>query len=244
MNRRDNDELTEIPKMVPARDEVTGRRSGQSAGRSAKTSNHSASHKNKSGGVGLLALMSIVFAVAALGACYFLWEQSVRAQQTANDAEARIAGLEAQLLSTGDELSQSDAAVRVKLKDLDSEVRKLWDSRKKAIKQETSHSTSIKNLITRTTATRKQVDSLSSQMTAVAAELDEVVELLANTDLESQSANIKSATSKLQQLNNRIDGIANRVTVNEEWVESINAFRQQVNQRLNAGAGSTQPVLQ
>ena len=38
---------------------------------------------------------------------------------------------------------------------------------------------------------------------------------------------------KLPQLTNRVDDHEQRITNNEEWVESINAFRRQVNQRLN-----------
>lgn len=223
MNRRD-EELTDIPQMKPARDELANRRpSGATATRT----------RSSSGGSGVWVILSLLVAIAALGASYFLWEQSVRAEQAAAQAEARIAELESQLASTGDELTQSDAAVRVKLKELDSEVRKLWDSRKKAKAMSAEHDKTIKNLVTRTSATRKKVDSLLAQTTAISASLDEVVETLDGADFETQSSLLKKNADQLRSVEADMKDLQSRITANEEWIESINAFRQQVNQRLN-----------
>mgnify|MGYP006064101727 CR=1 FL=1 len=189
--------------------------------------------------------MSLLIAVAALGASYFLWEQSRETQMAANQAELRIAELESQLASTGDELTQSDAAVRVKLVELDSEVRKLWDSRKKAKSQSAEHDKTIKNLVTRTAATRKKVDSVLAQLTATSAELDEVVDMLDRADFENQSSVLKQSAEKLQSVESKMVGLQKRIAANEEWIESINAFRRQVNEKLNPASGnSATPQLQ
>ena len=190
-------------------------------------------------------VLTLLIAVSALGASYFLWEQSRQTQMAAIQAESRIAELEAQLTSTGDELTQSDAAVRVKLKELDTEVRKLWDSRKKANKVTDSQAKTIKNLTTRSGETRKKADSLIAQLTVVSADLDEVVDMLDSADFESQSAQLQRSAEKLQPIESKLTSMQNRIVANEEWIESINAFRRQVNERLNPVSGSAQtPQLQ
>lgn len=241
MNRRDNDELTDIPQMTPARDEVMHRRTAKTASGRAVIPD-----KPSAGGNSLLTIMSLVIAVAALGASYFLWEQSQKASRTAQNAEQRLISLESQLTSTGDELSQSDAAVRIQLKELDSEVRKLWDARKKSNKQLSGHDTNIKNLTTRTGDVKKRQETTGAQLTALAAELDEVVEMLEAANFDNLQNTVKNSSQKLQQISAAVDDLSGRVTANEEWVDSINGFRRQVNERLNAiqNPAQQQPILQ
>lgn len=238
MNSRDDD-LTDIPQMKPARDEVVNRRPGSGASTRARKP-----EQDSRGGGGVWTVLSLLVAIAALGASYFLWEQSRQTQIVAEQAEKRIAELESQLTNTGDELTQSDAAVRVKLNELDSEVRKLWDSRKKAMALSDEHDKTIRNLVTRTDETRKRVDSAVTRLTVVSAELDEVVDMLDKADFENQAAVLKQSGEKLRSVERDISELKKRVVENEEWIESINAFRRQVNERLNpASATSTTPQL-
>ena len=241
MNRRDNDELEDIPRMAPAQDEVAGRRSlaGQSQG-SKRSSSHGGGASREGGG--LLSIISLLIAITAMGAAYFLWDQSRLTNASAKSVEQRLIVLESQLASTGDELSQSDAAVRVQLKTVDTEVRKLWDARKKSIKLLNEHDVSVRNLTTRTSGLKKQYSAAMVQLTALAAELDEVVETLETAQITSLQKNVGNTSQKVQQMSKSVDSLSGRVLANEEWLEAINAFRRQVNDRLNALQNPTNPT--
>jgi len=117
-------------------------------------------------------------------------------------------------------------------------VRKLWDSRKKAKAESAGHEKTIKNLVTRTDETRKRVESAETRLTVVSAELDEVVDMLDKADFENQAAVLKQSGEKLRSVERDISELQKRVVANEEWIESINAFRRQVNERLNPASGT------
>ncbi|MBT8148408.1 MAG: hypothetical protein KJO24_00650 [Gammaproteobacteria bacterium] len=247
MNRRDNEELQNIPRMTPAQDEVAGRRSqtGKRAAARPAASKRGPGGNGASGG--LMATLALLMAIAAIGAAYFLWEQSRQTNQTAKNVEQRLLALESQLASTGDELSQSDAAVRIQLKDVDSEVRKLWDARKKTLQQVSQHDKNIKNLTTRTGTMQKSQTANAQQLTALAAELDEVVVMLESANFTTMQKTVTANQQKLQQLAKSLDVLNSRVAANEEWLESVNAFRRQVNDRLNEiqnpASSNAQPTL-
>ena len=83
-------------------------------------------------------------------------------------------------------------------------------------------------------------------MTVLSAELDELAEQLANGDMQQQAQQLRDSIDKLNIVAGRVADLEGRVQENEEWVQSINAFRRQVNQRLNTqqGSGAVQPNLQ
>lgn len=202
--------------------------------------------KTTGGGSGLFTMITFVIAIAAVGAAYFLWEQYQQSLYLINEADKRIANLEAQLQSTGDELNQSDAAVRIQLKELDSEVRKLWDARKKSNQQLSSNSTNLKKVVGQAAVLDKNLKPLASQVTALSAELDDIIDTFERLDIENQTKKLDEARKRLSSLQVSFGDIQKRVKENEEWLESINAFRRQVNDRLNKiqNPSAVQPVLQ
>ncbi|MBR9804959.1 hypothetical protein GYB62_00380 [bacterium] len=231
MNTREPDELTSLPNMRAERDDVVSR---SPAGRSAEQ----VASKPAKGGGGLLAFLALLCALAAGAAAYWLWQQQQQAVEQLLDAQQRIAVLESQLASTGDEMSQSDAAVRVRLKELDSEVRKLWDNVwKKAKDTLAAHDTSLKQLTQQSSALKSQQASHAAQLTANAALLDELETTSAT--LTKQRQQVQQMADQLKQLDGDLRRLNARVADNEEWIESINAFRQQVNQRLSAPSAPT-----
>ena len=240
--RRNNDDLSDMPAMKPAHDEVVNRR------RQGRSSSSAVIPTRRSNRLGLLTLL---IAIAASAASY-LYAENRAAAKVAMQTEIRIAALEAQLANTGDEMSQSDAAVRVRLKELDTEVRKLWDNvwkKSKVLLDE--HSLNIKNLTTRTgslgkaqSKAGKQLAELNAELMRYAAGLDEI-----NEAVEQSQANDKKARAlqdKLPKLTQKMDNHEQRIKANEEWVESINAFRRQVNKQLttNNQPVNTAPTLQ
>lgn len=241
--RRTRDDLSDIPAMKPAHDEVVNRR------RQGRSSAGAVTPTKLSNG---LMLFTLLIAIAASGAAYYLFEQNRAGEMLAVQTEERIAALEAQLANTGDEMSQSDAAVRVRLKELDTEVRKLWDNvwkKSKTLLDE--HSLNIKNLTTRTsslskgqTKANKQLVELNAELMRYAASLDEINEAVEESQVSAKQSAVLQ--DKLTKLNQKMDNHEQRIQANEEWVESINAFRRQVNKQLTTlnQPANTRPELQ
>ena len=212
--RRNNDDLSNIPAMKPAHDEVVNRRR---QGRSSSSAVIPTQSSNR------LGLLTLLIAIAASAAAYYLYEENRAAAKVAMQTEIRIAALEAQLANTGDEMSQSDAAVRVRLKELDTEVRKLWDNvwkKSKVLLDE--HSLNIKNLTTRTGSlgkdqkkVNKQVVELNAELMRYAASLDEINEAVEESQVSAkQSAALQD---KLPKLSRKMDSHEQRIKANEEW---------------------------
>ena len=222
MNQKSGDNL-HIPAIKPAKDELASRRGGSQRSRQGSESNGSSSSN-------LVSLMALIVAIAATGAAYFLWQQNTQLIESVSLADQRILKLEQQLTSTGDELTQSDAAVRVKLKELNSEVAKLWDARKVNNKKLKEHDTSIKNLTTRTGKLNEALKNDTQQLTVLSAEIDELIEELEKIEPD----NLNARLNELSILKASHETLASDVKDNSQWLLSIDEFRRQVNQRLNA----------
>ncbi|NNC55754.1 MAG: hypothetical protein HKO07_08545, partial [Pseudomonadales bacterium] len=160
MTRRENEPLNDLPSMAPARDEVSRRKSP------------AATPAKGEGSSGLLSILALLIGITALGAAYFLYEQSLATHAKAELFEQRVKVLEGQLASTGDELSESDAAVRVRMKALDLEVRKLWDDRKKRLEEDKQRDKKITAQGKRNASLGKQYSSSAAQLTALSAQVD------------------------------------------------------------------------
>ena len=174
-----------------------------------------------------------------------MFTQNQLAEARVSAAELRLSSLESRLVSAGDEMTQSDEAVRVQLKELDTEVRKLWDNVWKKSKIELDeHSLNIKNLTTRTSKlideqafTKQEVSALNGEIMGYSASLEELTERL--DSLQAASQQLKMMNQLITKLEQQINAHNKRITSNEEWVNSINTFRRQVNRQLNA---LSQPV--
>jgi chromosome segregation ATPase len=69
--------------------------------------------------------------LVAIGACAWAWQLQERLTQTGHTLEryeGRIADLEDRLADTDEGMSQNAAVQAAKIRELDSEVRKLWDN--------------------------------------------------------------------------------------------------------------------
>ena len=216
------EDISGVPRMSADRETSVERRSPSSSDR-----------RSSSGG-GLLTTLAFLVIIMLAGATYFLWVEYQAMQQTAAVAETRIANLEAQLVSAGDEMSQSDAAVRVQLNSLDKEVRRLEQNRKKDKDMLAQHDKSVKNLVTRTTQSNGKQKAINAQMTALSAELDDIVETLASANFSEDRKKLQQALLRLQQADDEVGVLGKRVSDTEEWLNAIDAFRQQVNARLNS----------
>ena len=131
-----NDDLDHIPPIVPTRDGTSRGTSGASRSKSQKSRNGNSrrgrTSSGRSGGYSLLSrLLATVSLVVAAVACAWAWQLQQQLDQ-ANVAlvgyAERIGDLEARLSDTDEGMNQNATLQAAKIRELDTEVRKLWDN--------------------------------------------------------------------------------------------------------------------
>lgn len=252
MTERD---LDSIPPIVPARDEVASRQGA----RKGRPERRKTPPPSGGGGMGLFArLLLVVTLVVAAVACAWAWQlqqELQKAQTIQRDYEARISDLEDRLSDTDEGMNQSAAAMSVKIKELYSEVDKLWASawrRNKAKLEELEKS--VKSQGGSIATLNKTDKEYSSQLKSLGVDIDKLRQVAG--DLERLLANSNANQQALESLGDDVSRmtldyarLSKRVTTNEEWVESVNGFRKQINRttselqtRVNAlQAGAAAP---
>lgn len=250
------DDIDHIPSIVPSREDVGERNVKRSGGASRRGD---AAKPAQRAGAGLLAQLFIMIALAAAGvACAWAWQlqQALEQAQVSLDNYAgRIGELEARLSDTDEGMTQNATLQAAKIRELDSEVRKLWDNVWKASKKrlealESSTSKHGKEL----QAARKSLASLESELQAASADIvkfqsvaGDMSRLMASA--KASQAEVERVADTLNRINLDMSKLDKRVTGNEEWVASINAFRRQINASLTelqaavrAPQGATTPA--
>lgn len=242
------DDLTDIPSFAANRDEaVSSAPRGAIPARSATTR----------AGIGLATRLVLTLALAAAGvACGWAWQLQTMlevAQTQLKATQARVADMEALLSDTDETVNKSAAAMGAQLRLLDTEVRKLWDARKVS-------NASLLRLEKGAVTQEKQITGLNNKSTAQQTRLDTMEQSLSALtqvagDLERLAANAQRAQTDVERLADGVNkanleraALRKQVESNAEWIESINAFRRQVNANITALeadiAAMKAPVLQ
>ncbi|MEH6592026.1 MAG: hypothetical protein V7746_17315 [Halioglobus sp.] len=241
-----NDDIDNIPSIIPGRDRDEVRPVGKggakmSAGGAGKRAERrgAASRRTSdgSGGIWSRVFITVALVVAAI-ACAWAWQLQEELRQTSfvmEQYEERIGDLEDRLSDTDEGLSQNTATMAVKIKELYSEVDKLWASAWRRNKAK------IEALEKQSAANTKKVASTASSLTADEARLKSVAGDISKLktvagDLERLMASAKTnqreverVADSLNRMNLEFAKLGKRVESNEEWVGSVNAFRRQVN---------------
>ena len=131
-----NDDLDHIPPIVPTRDSVPHRTSSKTRAPTAKGGGAqrppAQQRSGGSGGSGLLVRLFVAISLVVAGvACAWAWQlqgELQLANTQMQDYAERIGDLEARLSDTDEGMSQNATVQAAKIRDLDSEVRKLWDN--------------------------------------------------------------------------------------------------------------------
>lgn len=236
------DELQTIPSFAADRDEaVTSAPRGAVPSRGRPTG----------GGSGSSALGRLVLTIAlvvAAVACAWAWQlqqllDATMANQTA--LATRTADLEALLSDTDESVAQSAAALGAQLKVVDKETRRLEQRRREMDVRLDKFEKSATALATDVKTVKSGVDSNASQAKALTTNVDKLVADLASLkqvagDLERLSTTAKGVQTNLERLADNVNkanleraALNKRVAANEEWIESINAFRRQVNTNIS-----------
>ena len=230
-----DDSIDHIPPIIPARDEVVSRKP--------RKNRRAAERRSSQGsGTGLWARLFVTLSlVVAAVACAWAWQlqkELDRAGAVQLSYESRIADLEDRLSDTDEGMTQSSAAMAVKIKELYSEVDKLWASawrRNKAKiteleKSATAHGSQLATLGKTDKDYSAQLQKLGAEiktLRAVAADLERLVQ-----SARANESQMEKLADSVNLMNLEQAKLQKRVTTNEEWVESINGFRKQVNRTL------------
>jgi chromosome segregation ATPase len=196
-----------------------------------------------SGRPGVLAGGGLVLSLAiAVAACIWAWQLQERLVQTGHTMERyekRIADLEDRLADTDEGMSQNATVQAAKIRELDSEVRKLWDnvwkrSKERLDKLEAGEKRSAGSIAANAKALEATQADLGKAMTDI-AQLTRVagdMERLMSSSRNSQ-AEIERVADTLNAINLDLARLSKRVEGNEEWITAINAFRQSTNASIS-----------
>ena len=226
------DDLNDIPSFTANRDEaVSSAPRGAIPARAPRTK----------AAMGLTARLVLTIALAVAGiACGWAWQLQTAlddAQRQQKLTQGRVADLEALLSDTDETVNKSAAAMGAQLRLLDTEVRKLWDARKisngKLTKLEKTAVTQERQLTNLNNKAMRQAEQLATAQSELAA-LTKVA-----GDLERLAASAQRAQTDVERLADGLNksnlersALRKQVESNAEWIESINAFRRQVNANI------------
>ena len=250
-----DDDIDPIPSISARRD---GEAKGAAVPRPRGGSRSNGGGRSPEGGAparpGLLSGIGLVVSLLiAIAACAWAWQLQERLTQAGFERERfekRIADLEDRLADTDEGMSQNAAVQAAKIRELDSEVRKLWDNVWKRSKERLGKlEASEKRFESAIAANAQTIEAtqgdLSSaltdiaQLTRVAGDMERLV-----TSSRNSQAEIERVADALNTINLELARLAKRVGGNEESIRAINAFRQSTNASINqlrAGLRALQP---
>lgn len=211
------------------------------------------------GGHGWMAAALVMGLILLLGGAW-LWREltHMRAQLDAQleASQQKLGNLESQLSATDESLNQSSDKVRETLKLHDSEIRKLWDvsnKRNRDLIQENKVAVQrlddkrvelaklVAGLQTQLESLRKQQDRANLQRNQQQTQLDLMSESV--KQIEQRLGQQREALARLNEMMPQLEklaaaerqggGVAKRLASIEAAVEAFDAWRRQVNNRLD-----------
>lgn len=235
MPKPDNEELTNAPSMVPDRDELASYQR-QKHGKS-RTKERDENSSEDSGGRASNALTYVIGVVAlvAVAAAGYLFTQLQSAQE-------RVAALEERLSSTDASVNQSSGALQIKINEVNEALTRLSDETLKKYKaQIDQQATQIATLDKTGKNTQaavaandkalaeqvKSIDTLRGDITKLPTLVEPVKQ-----KIDQHQAALDTLSGKLKAVSDAQTKLDARLSNNEEWVDSINTFRKQMNREI------------
>jgi len=240
------DDLDYIPSIIPTRDGPQRRTDDRRSSRGKPVPERRQPRQPPPPGTGTGAGAAVwVFLLLALfaaaGACAWAWQ--LQAQLRAADLQledyaGRIGDLEARLSDTDEGMTQNATLQAAKIRELDSEVRKLWDNvwkrtSERLDKLEASNASqgkSLSGLTASMTRAQASLDKTGADVASLKSVAGDLSRLMASA--KANQAEVERVADSLNRIDLELAKLGKRVQGNEEWVNSINAFRRQVNASL------------
>ena len=236
------DDLDHIPSIVATRDNEHPVASRKGRSGAAKTTAGGSRKREqapaRSSGAGLLArLLITVSLVAGAVACAWAWQLQQQLQQSdevLRDYAARIGDLEARLSDTDEGKNQNAELQAAKIRELDSEVRKLWDNVWKKADQrldklESASSSQGKKI----SAAEKTANATSAKVSSAEKDLAKLKSVAGDlerlmTSAKANQSEVERVADTLNRINLDVNKLNKRVQANEESAKSVDAFRRQI----------------
>lgn len=173
-----------VPDIVPSADDIELRNKQRQSRRQGAVRSSKPAERSSGGGGGAVALIALLVALSAGGGAGYLWVELQASNQRLADAMAvleqqseMIHKLNQQLSVTDESATVSLQALKVMLKEHDSEIRKLWDVANKRNKRNIAANGKAlgeqKKQVATHTATLKELESQLSQQQLNASTLSE-----------------------------------------------------------------------
>lgn len=245
---RDNDDLGDIPSMVPSRDEVVSRQQARGQPDLVKPVNYGEVVKVSTWPVRIMLTLLTLAIGGGAGLAYTIYEENLRRLDQAN---RRIMDLENRLAMVGDSAEETALNIVERVDFNFSEIDKLWAARnltnrnvtdltgRVAITETRSQEnlTSIEETNQRLVQTTNMVEDARRDVAALRGEGEQTSQRLAR--LDGQVQNLQGVAQELVNLRATIDttgdvsgGLDQRLRRVEEAVEAIDAYRLQSNQAM------------
>lgn len=236
MPQHDNEPVSDIPQLVPDRDElVSYQRHKQNKPKAKDHDDAEDSDSARSGGGNVLLYIVGIVALAAAGAAGYLYTQLTSAQE-------RVAALEQRLSSTDESVNQSSGALQVKINEINETLATVRDETLKKYKaqidqqaaQITALDKTAKNTQSALSNTDKSIGEQNKTLESLRADINKLPPLVEQTKqkVDQQQASIDSLSNKIKAISDAQTKLDARLSNNEEWVDSINTFRKQMNREI------------
>ncbi|TGD71626.1 hypothetical protein E4634_18070 [Mangrovimicrobium sediminis] len=180
--------------------------------------------------------------VVAAVACAWAWQlqqQLVSAQSSLEDYAGRIADLEARLSDTDEGMNENAAVQAAKIRELDSEVRKLWDNVWKQTKERLATlEVASKSQAGKVAANEKTVGALQAKVSGAESDLKKLNSVAGDlsrlaASAKTNQAEVERVADALNRLELDLAKLNRQVESNAEGIKSTDAFRRQVNSSIN-----------
>jgi predicted nucleic acid-binding Zn-ribbon protein len=229
---QDNEPLPNIGNIVPDRDDSYHRqKQGKGKSKERVADDNGAP---RSGGSASIYVWSVL-TLALAGWAGFLHYQLTLAQ-------GRVGALEERLSMTDESVNQSSVSMQVKLKELDASVSQIRDETLKDYKSQIDKQAAQIGTLDKTA---KNAQAALSKLDQRAGDHDKAL-VDTRAQIDKLPPSIEAAKHKLDEHQAALDGLAGklkaaadrqtkvegRLNNYEEWVESINIFRKQMNREI------------
>lgn len=234
----DDDEITNAPSIVPDRDELDSYQRHKQAKVAKKESaeqddDYDDAAEGRSSNV-LTYVIGLV-ALIGVGAAGYLFVQL-------QNAEQRVAALEQRLSSTDESIGQSSGALQVKINEVSDALTQVRDETLKKYKAQIDQQAS--QIAALDKSGKSAQAAIASSDKALAEQVKSIDALRGEinktpTLVEPLKQKLDQHQAALDGLSTKVKGVSDaqikldaRLSNNEEWVESINTFRKQMNREV------------